>query len=69
MTADVCCHITVISCLILYVMLFNCCQMSDVRYPFLLNSALLFLRIVKMTIGCERDQYIIENKRKPQVTE
>ena len=43
--------------------------MSDVRYLFLLNSALLFLIIVKMTIECERDQYIIENKRKPKVTE
>ena len=50
-------------------MLYNCYQTSDVRYPFLLNSALLFLIIVKMTIECERDQYIIENKRKPKVTE
>ena len=50
-------------------MLFNCYQTSDVRYPFLLNSALLFLIIVKMTIGCERDEYIIENKRKRKVTE
>ena len=69
MTADICCHITVIRRLILYVMLYNCYQTSDVRYPFLLNSALLFLIIVKMTIECERDQYIIENKRKPKVTE
>ena len=30
--------------------------------PFLLNSALLFLIIVKMIIECKRDQYIIENK-------
>ena len=50
-------------------MLYNCYQTPDVRYPFLLNSALLFLIIVKMTIECERDQYIIENKRKPNVTE
>ena len=49
---------------------------TDVNYklfrsflPFLFNSALLFLIIVKMTIECERDQYIIENKRKPKVTE
>ena len=69
MLSDVCCHITVIRRLILYVMLYNCYQTSDVRYPFLLNSALLFLIIVKMTLECERDQYIIENKRKPKVTE
>ena len=69
MTADICCHITVIRRLIIYVMLYNCYQTSDVRYPFLLNSALLFLIIVKMTIECERDQYIIENKRKPKVME
>ena len=50
-------------------MLYNCYQTSDVRYPFLLNSALLFLIIVKMTIECQRDQYIIENKRKPKVME
>ena len=68
MTADICCHITIIRRLILYVMLYNCYQTSDVRYPFLLNSALLFLIIVKMTIECERDQYIIENKRKQKKT-
>ena len=50
-------------------MLYNCYQTSVVRYPFLLNSVLLFLIIVKVTIECERDQYIIENKRKPKVTE
>ena len=47
----------------------TCYQTSDVRYPFLLNLALLFWIIVNMTIECERDQYIIENKRKPKVTE
>ena len=69
MTADICCHITSIRRLILYVMLYNCYQSSDVRYPFLLNSAILFLIIVKMTIECKRDQYNIENNRKPKVTE
>ena len=69
MTTDICCQITVIRLLILYVMLYNCYQTSDDRYPFLHNSALLFLIIVKMTIECERDQYIIENKRKPKVME
>ena len=64
MTADVCCHITVIRRLVLYVMLYNCYQTSDVRYLFLLSSALLFLIIVKMTIECERDQYIIEKQEK-----
>ena len=65
MTADICCHITFIRRLTSY----NCYQTSDVRYPFLLSSALLFLIIVKMTIECERDQYVIENKRNPKVTE
>ena len=69
MTADMCFHITVIRRLILYVVLYNCYQTSNVRYPFLLNSALLFFIIVKMIIECERGQYIIENKRKPKVTE
>ena len=47
-------------------MLYNCYQTFDVRYSFLLNSALLLLIIAKMKIECERDQYIIENKRKPK---
>ena len=67
MTTDICCHITVIRRLILYFMLYNFYQTSDVRYPF--SSTRLFLMIVKMTIECERGQYIIENKRKPKVTE
>ena len=43
-------------------MLYNCYHTSDVRYPFLLNWALLFLIVVKMTIECERDQYTIETR-------
>ena len=42
MTAGICCHITFIRRLILYVMLYDFYQRSDFRYPFLLNSALLF---------------------------
>ena len=62
---DICCHIAFIRRLTSY----NCYQTSDDTYPLLLNSALLFLIILKMTIECERDQYIIENKRKPKVME
>ena len=45
--------------------------LTDVNYklfrsflPFLLNSALLFLIIVKMIVECKKDQYSIENKKK-----
>ena len=47
--------------------------LTDVNYklfrsflPFLLNSALLFLIIVKMIVECKKDQYSIENKKKKQ---
>ena len=66
--SDVCCHITVIRRLILYVMLYDFYQTSDVCYPFLLNSALFFLIIVKMAIEFERDENIIENRKTKRKT-
>ena len=48
--------------------------LTDVNYklfrsflPFLLNSALLFLIIVKMIVECKKDQYSIENKKKSKL--
>ena len=49
-------------------MLYDFYQTSDVRYPFLLNSALFFLIIVKMAIEFERDQNIIENRKTKRKT-
>ena len=48
--------------------------LTDVNYklfrsflPFLLNSALLFLIIVKIIVECKRNQYTIENKKKQRL--
>ena len=54
------CYITVIYDIYdsRHLLSYNCYQTSD-----------FILIIVKMTIEFERDQYVIENKRKPKVTE